>query len=239
MDVSEKVRENRLRRMAYRRGYRFLKSRARDSGALGYGKVRIEAEDGREAPGFESQDGRGLTLDELAERFGDGGWAVYRLYAADGTLLYVGSSNDPRGRWSVLSGVNWWWEQVERKEVTWYATKAEARGAEAQAVLSESPVHNVRLRSGDLTETVAVKMSAQELARLDAERGQVSRSEWLRRILLSAEPRQSGAYSTATLPPPAAGGCQQGSQAPAMSGSCKHPGVPRKALCRRCGQFNT
>ncbi len=37
MDTSEKVRENRLRRMANRQGYRLVKSRSRDPYALDYG----------------------------------------------------------------------------------------------------------------------------------------------------------------------------------------------------------
>jgi hypothetical protein len=207
METSEKVRENRLRRMAYRRSLHFCKSRLRDPAATGYGKVRIETADGIEAEGFESPDGHGLTLDEVERRLDDGRWARYRLYAAGDVLLYVGSSNNPRGRWSELS-TNYWWPQVERKDVTWYATKREARAAEAQSVLSESPVHNVRLRSSDLTAVVAVRMTPHELAEIDAARGQVSRCEWLRRLLLGAEPRQSGEYSISTLPP-AAGGCQQ------------------------------
>ncbi|MGE0703604.1 MAG: hypothetical protein AB7P22_06655 [Vicinamibacterales bacterium] len=36
-DGAEKVKENKLRRMAARRGYRLVKSRARDRRALGYG----------------------------------------------------------------------------------------------------------------------------------------------------------------------------------------------------------
>lgn len=207
MDAAEKVRENRLRRMAYRRGYGFVKSRLRDPEAVGYGRVHVTARDGGEAPGFESGDGLGLTLDEVERRFGDGEWARYRLYAANGTLLYVGSSNNPAGRFSTLSFTQWW-PDVARKDVAWYPSEREARDAEAQSVVSEKPAHNVRLRSSDLTETVAVRMNEQELAELDEARGQASRSEWLRRILLGAEPRTSAVHSIATLPPPAAAGCQ-------------------------------
>ncbi len=37
MDTSEKVRENRLRRMADRQGYRLVKSRSRDPRAVDFG----------------------------------------------------------------------------------------------------------------------------------------------------------------------------------------------------------
>lgn len=232
MDTPEKVRENRLRRMVYRRGYGFHKSRFRDPMAVGFGRIRVVTPDGCEAAGFESAGGLGLTLDELESRLGDGGWARYRLYDEAGTLLYVGSSNDPPDRFSALS-LNTWWPEVTRREVTWYATKREARAAEAQSVLSESPVHNVRLRSSDLTEVVGVRMTAQELADLDGARGQLSRSEWLRRVLLAAEPRKSGKYSINSLPP-AAGGCQQSAlgrtaeKAATQSEPVRPPGLPRR-----------
>jgi hypothetical protein len=64
MDTSMKVRENRLRRMAERQGFRLVKSRRRDPRAINYGRYRIEAADGVEATGFDSPMGWGLTLDE-------------------------------------------------------------------------------------------------------------------------------------------------------------------------------
>ena len=68
MDTGTKVRENRLRRMAERQGFRLVKSRRRDPLAVGYGRYRIETGDGIEATGFDSPMGWGLTLDEAEER---------------------------------------------------------------------------------------------------------------------------------------------------------------------------
>ncbi len=69
MDQHEKVRENRMRRMAERQGYCLIRSRRRDPLALGYGKYRIETvESALEAAGFESPGGWGLTLDEVQVR---------------------------------------------------------------------------------------------------------------------------------------------------------------------------
>lgn len=251
METSEKVRENRIRRAVTRRGYAFTKSRLRDPAAVGFGLIRVETDDEREAAGFESESGLGLTLDEIEARLGGRGWAVYRLRAADMTLLYVGSSDNPAGRWSTLA-VAAWWKNVKYREVTWYPTEEEARAAEARAVLTESPLHNVRLRSSDLTKSVTVRMTPQELADLDVARGQVSRSEWLRRILLGAEPRLSGEYSIDTLPRPvAAAGCQALSRpeptevpAPAetrapsrQQRSCPHPKARViKGFCGACGR---
>ena len=41
MENEEKVRENRLRRMAERQGYKLEKSRIRDPRAIGYGSIRL------------------------------------------------------------------------------------------------------------------------------------------------------------------------------------------------------
>ena len=253
METPEKVRENRVRRRVNRRGYVFAKSRLRDPMAVGFGRIRIETADGQEAPDFKSADGSGLTLDELEERLSANGWGVYRLRAADATLLHVGSSDNPPARWSVLSA-NLWWSDVRYREVAWYATEEEARTAEAEAVVTESPLHNVRLRSSDLTKVVAVRMTPQEMADLDAARGQVSRSEWLRRILLGAEPRLSGKFSAITLPRVAAAGCNLGDAVAAIAAArpaplrepeperapknCKHPnfrGV--KGVCPDCCEW--
>ena len=41
MDHAAKVRENRIRRMADRRGYRLMKSRRKDPRGIGYGKYKV------------------------------------------------------------------------------------------------------------------------------------------------------------------------------------------------------
>lgn len=69
MDQAIKVRENRMRRAAERRGYRLVKSRRKDPYALGYGLFRVETEDGVEVAGFYSPDGLGFTLDEVERLF--------------------------------------------------------------------------------------------------------------------------------------------------------------------------
>lgn len=68
MKTSEKVRENRLRRMTERQGFRLVKSRRRDPFAPDYGRYRVETGDGVEATGFDSTMGWGLTLDEVEKR---------------------------------------------------------------------------------------------------------------------------------------------------------------------------
>ena len=68
MEASAKVRENRLRRMAERQGFRLVKSRRRDPRAVGFGRYRVETRDGIEATRFASPMGWGLTLDEVEKR---------------------------------------------------------------------------------------------------------------------------------------------------------------------------
>jgi hypothetical protein len=60
MDTSEKVRENRLRRMATRQGYRLVKTRRLDTLAADYGTYRLVPEKGKELGPF--------RLDEVEKR---------------------------------------------------------------------------------------------------------------------------------------------------------------------------
>lgn len=66
MEPADKVRENRLRRVAERRGLKLLKSRRRDHGALTYGRYFVETQDGKIPAGYQTV--RGFTLDEVEER---------------------------------------------------------------------------------------------------------------------------------------------------------------------------
>ncbi len=72
MATSNKVRENRLRRVALRRGLRLEKTRRRDPLALDYGTYMLidDRTNAVVARGLES--GYGLTLDDI-ERHLDGG----------------------------------------------------------------------------------------------------------------------------------------------------------------------
>ncbi|MFE2353448.1 GIY-YIG nuclease family protein [Streptomyces parvulus] len=67
--------------------------------------------------------------------------AVYRLYAADGSLLYIGSSYNPKRR-CLDHHTKPWWAQVDRRADEWHPSKAEAYVAEMAAIAAESPTHN-------------------------------------------------------------------------------------------------
>lgn len=67
---------------------------------------------------------------------------VYRFFDADDRLLYVGITDDPKGRWKAHAKREWW-HQVARHAITWHDTRADALAAEAAAIASEGPLHNV------------------------------------------------------------------------------------------------
>lgn len=69
--------------------------------------------------------------------------AVYRFFAADDTLLYVGVTQRFGTRWSNHAKQKPWWPQVARQAVVWYDTRAEALSIETEAIKTEKPVHNV------------------------------------------------------------------------------------------------
>lgn len=79
------------------------------------------------------------TLPPLAERR----TAVYRLFAADGELLYVGISCDLKTRLSDHRCHKVWWPDVDRIAIDWHVNRASALDQEAQAATYEKPRHNV------------------------------------------------------------------------------------------------
>lgn len=68
--------------------------------------------------------------------------AVYRLYAADGTLLYIGSSYDPDKRCEAHHRTSWWLN-VARRTDEWFENRWKAYSAETAAIWKEQPKHNV------------------------------------------------------------------------------------------------
>jgi GIY-YIG catalytic domain len=158
--------------------------------------------------------------------------AVYRLYDTNGTLLYIGSSNNPPYRYSehACSPLkSSWWPQVTRKDETWYDKRTDAQQAEAQAIRTEHPRHNTRLTINARTRPMGTKFSEAEIAEIDAVRGTVSRSEWLRTACLHA------ARGEITVAPTTPLSTETPQPQPK---SCKHPnfrGV--KGVCPDCNTW--
>jgi hypothetical protein len=90
--------------------------------------------------------------------------ALYRLFDADGALLYVGIANSPESRWSQHAKTKEWWHLVADKTICWFDTRVVAADAEIKAIQAERPRFNIMhapLASGssapDRTVGLAVK----------------------------------------------------------------------------------
>lgn len=67
--------------------------------------------------------------------------AVYRLYDAEGALLYVGSAYNPEQRSKKHRGKEWW-PEVARREDEWHPSREAAYVAETEAIAAERPAGN-------------------------------------------------------------------------------------------------
>lgn len=68
--------------------------------------------------------------------------AVYRMYDADGRLLYVGMTNNTDVRWKWHAQSGGWWHRMASSTVEWHPDRAAARRHEAAAIKAEAPVFN-------------------------------------------------------------------------------------------------
>ena len=67
---------------------------------------------------------------------------VYRVYDKRRVLLYIGSTNDLRGRLIAHRGATWWPRAAVVTREEFPATRA-AREAESAAIKIEGPLHNI------------------------------------------------------------------------------------------------
>jgi transcriptional regulator with XRE-family HTH domain len=72
--------------------------------------------------------------------------ALYRLCDPGGRLLYIGITGDPGARFGHHASVKCWWPEVRAKQLVWYATREEAKMAEAAAIRAEQPCYNIHFR---------------------------------------------------------------------------------------------
>jgi hypothetical protein len=70
---------------------------------------------------------------------------LYRLFAADGSLLYVGITTHLQERLAAHADCQPWWPHVARKTAEWCANRGAAAAAEKLAIVTESPRHNIQL----------------------------------------------------------------------------------------------
>jgi predicted GIY-YIG superfamily endonuclease len=69
--------------------------------------------------------------------------ALYRLYSADGVLLYVGIADNVLNRLKQHSKDKPWWPHVATTTHQTFPARADAEAAEKRAIRTERPVHNV------------------------------------------------------------------------------------------------
>jgi predicted GIY-YIG superfamily endonuclease len=72
-------------------------------------------------------------------------YILYRFFAADERLLYIGMTRNPGRRLEKHSGDKSWWSDVARIDMEHYPTVAALRDAERQAIRAEHPTHNIRM----------------------------------------------------------------------------------------------
>lgn len=102
--------------------------------------------------------------------------ALYRLFDANGTLLYLGIARNPEYRWKLHSDRQTWWHHVSRKTVEWYPSREEAAAAEAKFTAMEAPLYDRAAKSAD---EVVLYDDTDDRARV---------TEWLLKELSTAQP---------------------------------------------------
>lgn len=83
---------------------------------------------------------------------------LYRFYAADGSLLYIGITRDPARRFAKHSHEKPWWETVARIDMEQHPTRGALQVAERLAINAEKPLHNIQMngsRTGAKTSEIS------------------------------------------------------------------------------------
>lgn len=69
--------------------------------------------------------------------------ALYRFFAEDGELLYVGITINPAARWPKHRSDKPWWTEVTDISVETFKSREAALEAEREAIKTEHPVYNI------------------------------------------------------------------------------------------------
>jgi hypothetical protein len=77
------------------------------------------------------------------------GTSLYRLYDANGQLLYVGVTDGPVPDRLAAHRRTVWWAQVDSFAVDHHPTRQKALDAERLAIRTEQPLHNIRSVTSD------------------------------------------------------------------------------------------
>jgi predicted GIY-YIG superfamily endonuclease len=68
--------------------------------------------------------------------------ALYRLFDAEGRLLYVGITFNPDNRWAEHATSKSWWPDVTEKRIEWHGSRTDAVAAEVAVIAAELPLYN-------------------------------------------------------------------------------------------------
>ncbi len=68
--------------------------------------------------------------------------ALYRLFGAEGELLYVGITTTPEVRLKQHAFDKPWWGDVAESKVEWFPTRVDAERAEREAIRKDAPKWN-------------------------------------------------------------------------------------------------
>lgn len=80
---------------------------------------------------------------------GDRDHVLYRFFAADDRLLYIGITCNPGKRFERHRGEKSWWGQIARIEMESHPTRQALKDAERHAIDEELPAHNVRMNGNE------------------------------------------------------------------------------------------
>lgn len=69
--------------------------------------------------------------------------ALYRMYDAEGALLYVGQTANIGRRLAAHATEKSWWSEVARIDLAHFANRDSATAAESHAIEAEAPRHNL------------------------------------------------------------------------------------------------
>lgn len=95
--------------------------------------------------------------------------SLYRLYDIDATLLYIGIAGNPGRRFEQHAKDKPWWGHVTDVRLEHFLTREAAILAEADAIRTENPKHNIMLnRSRPAPMPAGVPMPENRLDRLSA-----------------------------------------------------------------------
>lgn len=94
--------------------------------------------------------------------------ALYRFFDSDGTLLYVGITDNTKERFYQHSTTKPWWSSVASQRIEWLDTREEALAAERVAIRGERPIWNIKLSLNGVSSEAEALFTAYREAREEA-----------------------------------------------------------------------